>query len=88
MPDPNLVWISLAYTLLLAVGCTLVGRVTDIFGRRRVFVGGSALAEVGCIISATAQSVSMLIGGMTIVGAASATQLGYVYVMAWGSWPQ
>ncbi|KEF51086.1 uncharacterized protein A1O9_12868 [Exophiala aquamarina CBS 119918] len=80
-PSPNYVWISLAYQLLLGVGCTLVGRVTDLFGRRWVFVGGSFLAVIGNIICATAPAIGALVAGMTIVGAATATQLSFVFVL-------
>lgn len=31
-PDPNYVWISLVYTLTLAVGLLMVGRLSDLFG--------------------------------------------------------
>jgi MFS family permease len=65
-PDPNYVWIALCYILTLAIGQVLVGRVSDLFGRRWFFVGGSAMALLGCIISAVATSVPMLIGGIVI----------------------
>lgn len=71
----------MTYTLTSAVFLTIVGRVTDIFGRRYVFVGGAALGVIGSIICATAQSVNALIGGTTIIGIAAATQLSYYYVM-------
>ena len=31
-PDPNYVWIGLAYSLTLAIGLLLVGRLSDLFG--------------------------------------------------------
>ena len=31
-PDPNVTWVSLVYTLTLAVGLLLVGRLNDLFG--------------------------------------------------------
>jgi MFS family permease len=33
-PDPNIYWVSLVYTLTLAIGLLLVGRLSDLFGRR------------------------------------------------------
>jgi hypothetical protein len=46
-----------------------------------MFVGGAALGIIGSIVCATAQNVPSLIGGTTILGIASATQLSYFYVM-------
>ncbi|CAH0030520.1 unnamed protein product [Clonostachys rhizophaga] len=80
-PDGNVVWVALTYTLTSAVTLTIIGRVTDIFGRRWVFVGGAGLGIIGSIVCATAQSINALIGGTTIVGIAAATQLSYYYVM-------
>ena len=79
--DANIVWVALTYTLTSAVCLTIIGRVTDIFGRRWIFVGGTFLGIVGSIICAVSTSVNMLIGGMTIVGVAASTQLSYYYVM-------
>lgn len=33
-PDANIIWVSLLYTLTLAVSLILVGRLSDLFGRR------------------------------------------------------
>ena len=60
---------------------TIIGRVSDIFGRRYVFIGGAVLAVVGSIVCATAKNVNSLIGGTTIIGIGAATQLSYYYVM-------
>ncbi|KAJ1327022.1 Fungal trichothecene efflux pump (TRI12) [Microdochium nivale] len=80
-PSPNIVWVPLSYTLTSAVALTIIGRVSDIFGRRWVFVGGVALGIVGSIVCALARDVDTLIGGTTIIGIAAATQLSYFYVM-------
>lgn len=80
-PSANITWVALVYTLTLAVGLLLVGRLTDVFGRRWFFVGGQLLALVGCVVSATAKSVNVLIGGMTIVGSAASTQLSFSFIL-------
>ncbi|KAF2020247.1 MFS general substrate transporter [Aaosphaeria arxii CBS 175.79] len=80
-PDPNVVWVALSYTLTSAVTLTIIGRVSDIFGRRWTFVGGAALGVIGSIICSVAQNVTTLIVGTTIMGIAAATQLSYFYVM-------
>jgi MFS family permease len=67
-PDPNLAWVGLVYTLMLAVFLTLVGRVSDVFGRRWVFAGGSCLGVIGSIICAVAKDIPTLIGGTTVIG--------------------
>ncbi|ORY07019.1 fungal trichothecene efflux pump [Clohesyomyces aquaticus] len=80
-PDPNYVWIALVYTLTSAVALLIIGRVSDIFGRRWVFIGGAACGTVGSIVCATAQTVPSFIGGMVIIGIGAATQLSYYYVI-------
>jgi MFS family permease len=67
-PDPNIVWVALVYTLTSAVCITLVGRVSDIFGRRYMFIGGAVVATIGSIVCSRASSVPMMIGGMTLIG--------------------
>ena len=37
-PDPNFIWISLIYNVALSVFLPIVGRLSDIFGRRWFFV--------------------------------------------------
>jgi MFS family permease len=43
----SFVWVALSYTLTSAVCLTLVGRVSDIFRQRWVFVGAAALGVIG-----------------------------------------
>ncbi|KAH7088006.1 fungal trichothecene efflux pump [Paraphoma chrysanthemicola] len=73
-PDPNYVWIGLVNTLMLAIGYTIVGRVTDLCGRRYFIIGGNAVGVIGTIISATAKSIPILIGGNVLMGLAASTQ--------------
>jgi len=76
-PSANIVWLALSYLLTTSVGLIIVGRVTDIFGRRWWFIASCVLGFVGSIICARAPSVNALIAGQTLIGAAAAVQLSY-----------
>lgn len=80
-PDKNITWVALVYTICLTVGLTLVGRLSDIFGRRWFYISGMALGLIGCIVCATAHSVPTLIGGEVLVGLASAAGVSYPFVL-------
>ena len=80
-PDPNIVWVGYVYTLCLACTLTMVGRISDLFGRRWFFIGGNLLALVGALVCSRATSVPMLIGGMVIVSIATSTQIAFQFVM-------
>ncbi|KAI9809979.1 MAG: hypothetical protein M1827_006746 [Pycnora praestabilis] len=79
-PDPSYVWVSLVYTLTLAIGLTLVGRLSDLFGRRWLMIGGSILALIGCIVCATAKDIPTLIGGQTLIGLAASSQQSFAII--------
>lgn len=80
-PDPRYSWIShvciAAHTIFMAS----LGRLTDVFGRRYLFIGGAVLGVVGgvvgSIVCATAKSVPILIAGNILLGIRSATQLSF-----------
>lgn len=80
-PDKNIIWVALVYTICLTVGLTLVGRLSDLFGRRWFFVSGTILGLIGCIVCATAQSVNVLIGGEVLVGLSAAAGVSYPFVL-------
>lgn len=46
-PSANIYWVSLIYTLMMAIGLLLVGRLSDLFGRR---VSLPLLSPVSCFI--------------------------------------
>lgn len=74
-PDPQISWVALAYTLPLAVFQTLMGRLSDLFGRRYFFIVGTIVSLVGCIVCGTAKTVPDLIGGTVLLGISAAAQM-------------
>ena len=81
-PSKNITWVALAYTLGLSVGFLIVGRLSDIFGRRWFFIIGNSFALIGAIIGATANRVDDLIGGNVLGGLAGAVQISFTVAIA------
>ncbi|GAB3083532.1 MFS transporter [Pedococcus soli] len=65
-------WVVNAYVLAFGGLLLLSGRAADLFGRRRMFVGGSALFTVGTLLAAFADNQALLMGGRVIQGAGAA----------------
>lgn len=55
-------WVVNAYVLAFGGLLLLSGRAADLFGRRRMFVGGSALFTVGTLLAAMAANEGQLVG--------------------------
>ncbi|KAK4998648.1 hypothetical protein LTR66_002152 [Elasticomyces elasticus] len=80
-PSPNLTWVALAYLLCSAIVFLLVGRLSDIFGRRWFFIVGSVIGLIGSILGATAQSIDQLIGAEVFIGIAAGFQVSFFWVV-------
>ena len=65
-------WVVTGYALAYAVGVPLYGRVSDLFGVRRVFSVGLAGFAVGGLICALAPSMAWLVFGRVVQGAGGA----------------
>lgn len=76
-PSKNISWVALSNTLGLAVAFLLVGRLSDLFGRRWFFIGGNMLSVVANIVAATAKSVGALIAANALNGLAGAVQISF-----------
>ncbi|MGI8314063.1 MDR family MFS transporter [Halobacillus mangrovi] len=61
-------WVFSAYLLTNAATVLLFGRLSDIFGRKPIFLTGISLFLVGAILSAMAPSMKVLIGARLIQG--------------------
>src|SRR5205823_11215556 len=68
----NLQWVVNAYTLTFGGFLLLGGRAADLFGRRRVFVGGLVLFSLASLAGGLAQSEGWLIAARAVQGLGAA----------------
>ncbi|KAF2112523.1 fungal trichothecene efflux pump [Lophiotrema nucula] len=61
-------WIPSGWGAAAAVGFSIAGKISDVFGRRPVILVGQALTVIGGIVAATAQSMNQLIAGEVLLG--------------------
>ena len=80
----TLPWVVSAYIVVFGGLVLLGGRVADLFGRRRVFLIGTAVFGLASLIDGLAQSQGMLLGARVLqgVGAALATPAALALVTA------
>jgi EmrB/QacA subfamily drug resistance transporter len=66
--ETNVTWALTAYLLAASVFTPILGRLGDVWGKRRVLAIILALLAVGSVLSAMAGSLGMMIAGRTIQG--------------------
>ena len=71
----DLSWVITAYAVLFAALLTPAGRIADLVGRRRVFMGGVGLFTLASLASALAPSVAVLVAARALQGAAAAAMI-------------
>ncbi len=71
--DTGLQWVVNGYTLTFAGFLMLGGRACDLFGRREVFLVGTALFAVSSLVGALAESQTLLLGARALQGIGGAT---------------
>ncbi|KAI9767505.1 MAG: hypothetical protein M1835_007033 [Candelina submexicana] len=81
-PAPNIVLISTIPTVISGVCIVIVGRLSDLFGRRYFLIIGQILSLIGCTIAATATSIPRLIGGGVFIGMAASVQQTLTFIIA------
>ena len=74
-PVSTLQWAVTGYSLVGAAFIVTAGALGDVFGRRRIFLGGLALFIVSCALIAMTDTAAGVIGGRAIQGAAGSTIL-------------
>jgi MFS family permease len=70
-------WINIARTLALSFTYTILGRLSDLFGRRWFFIGGNVVALLGIIVCATATNINSMIVGSAVYGLGETVQLSF-----------
>jgi EmrB/QacA subfamily drug resistance transporter len=68
----NLSWVINAYTLVFGGLLLLGGRAGDLFGRRRLFIGGVALFTVASLVGGVASSAGLLLAARIAQGLGAA----------------
>ena len=69
---PTVQWVVVGYALAISVLLLPMGRLGDMFSRKRVYIGGLGLFVVGAGLAGSAQSLPMLIGFKVLQGVGSA----------------
>ncbi|KAH8650071.1 fungal trichothecene efflux pump [Xylariales sp. PMI_506] len=76
-PSPYISWVNVSRTLAQAFTYTILGRLSDLFGRRWFFIGGNVLALVGIIVCAFAKNINSIIIGSAVYGLGETVQLSF-----------
>lgn len=63
----SLQWVISAYSLMLAALTVTGGRMGDLFGRKRMFMGGAIVFAIGSFIASISHSVAVLLIGESII---------------------
>ena len=63
------------------IGLLIVGRLSDILGRRYFLIGGQVFGVAGSAVMAKATSINMVIAGAVIYGVACTTQLTFSFII-------
>ena len=65
----SIIWVSQAYLLASTVGLLLIGRVTDLIGRVKIYNIGFAVLTIGSLLSSISFSSAELIVARAVQGA-------------------
>jgi MFS family permease len=80
-PSVNINWVATVWTMGSSIGFLMVGRLSDIYGRKAIVLITAIMGLVGCIIGATAKSVEMLIVANIFNGTGAAGQLSFGIIL-------
>lgn len=74
-PFQALQWVVLAYLLAVTTALVLVGRLGDVFGRRRLMLAGIAVFVAGSLAAAASGSLAWLVAARVVQGFGAAVMM-------------
>ena len=84
---PTTQWVMIGYSLTISVLLLPMGRLSDIIGRRRVYIMGFLIFIVGGVLASTAQSINVLIVFKILQGVGGSMTQGTGMAMAVTAFP-
>lgn len=85
---PTTQWVLIGYALAISALLLPMGRLSDIVGRKRVYIGGFAIFVVGGIFAGASDSILMLIGFKVLQGIGASMTQGTGMAMVLSSFPE
>lgn len=66
-------WVATTALLSSALVTPIIGKLSDMYGRRKFFIGGLIVFIIGCLLSGAAQNFGWLLGARALTGAGMGT---------------
>ena len=70
-----IVWVNLAFVMGVTVPLLPLSRISDVFGRKRMYLSGAIIVPIGLILSAISQDLFQLVAARVVTGFGSAMVL-------------
>ncbi|MGZ6678155.1 MAG: MFS transporter [Nocardioides sp.] len=86
--DASLSWIQNSYVLVFGGLLLLGARAGDLFGRRRIFIGGIAVFTVASLLAGIAPTAGVLVAARALQGLASAFAIPATLALLVGAFPE
>lgn len=82
------VWVITIYTLTYAVSMPVIGKLADLYGRKRIFLAGIFLLAFGSLLAGVSQSLPTLLTGRAIQAAGAGGIIPVAYAVIGSSFPK
>ena len=84
---PTTQWVLIGYALAVSALLLPMGRLSDIVGRKRVYISGFVIFVIGGVLAATSESILTLIGFKVLQGIGASMTQGTGMAMVLSSFP-